>query len=307
MPRTFNSRSGSRDTYGLQRHYRGILTIARRPQPAQTMQQTPLRRLMSRVARALAAALHARNREQRRRTAEASRRDAAEDQSKIDTPTIPDLDDRIWLPRAQPISDFICDAGFWVAGRFTNLREPDANGRRECVVLAEVGPPELPQRLPGYILTADISGQTAELAGYYRRLITAAAEVGLTKELRRTFPHFRVQPIIAASTELTEFPYYDSVVEATQVLRGIADSPLDIPEPHEILDDLDQGWRGRLAAWRGRIGVIEWDWEETHLPPTAGFSFDGLELARQAKAALQRLGETHRDLVQALGRDYWSY
>jgi len=262
---------------------------------------------MFRVASVLAAALHARDREQRRSTAEASRRDAGEDQGKIDAPTILDLDDRIWLPAAQPISDFVCDAGFRVAGRFTNLREPDANGRRECVVLAEVAPPELPQRLPGYILTADISGQTAELVAYYRRLIAAAAEIGLTKELQRAFPHFRVQPIIAASTELTEFRYYDSVVEATTVLRGIADSPLDIPEPHEILDDLDQGWRGRLAAWRGRIGVIEWDWEETSLPPTAGFSFDGLDLARQAEAALQRLAEIHRDLVAALGRDYWSY
>jgi len=116
--------------------------------------------------------------------------------SEIDTPRIPDLDDRIWLSAAQPISDFVCDAGFRVAGRFTNLREPDANGRRECVVLSEVAPPELPQRLPGYILPANISGQTAELVAYYRRLIAAVAEIGLTKELQLTFPHFRVQPII---------------------------------------------------------------------------------------------------------------
>ena len=97
------------------------------------------------------------------------------------------------------------------------------------------------------------------------------------------------------------------MAEATTVLRGIAYLPLDIPEPHEILDGLDQGWRGRLAAWRGRIGVIEWDWEETPLPATAGFSFDGLELTRQVEAALQRLAQIHRDLMAGLRRDYWSY
>ena len=79
MRRAFNSRSGSRGSYGLRRHYRGILTTGPASGTTTTMKQTPLRLLMSRVARVRAAPLQARDREQRLSTAEASRRDAAEE------------------------------------------------------------------------------------------------------------------------------------------------------------------------------------------------------------------------------------
>ena len=73
-----------------------------------------------------------------------------------------------------------------------------------------------------------------------------------------------------------------------------------------ILDDLEQGWRGHIAVWRGRIGLVEWNWEDTALPPTLGYSFDAAQLAKQAEAALERLEAVHRELVQAFGRDYWN-
>ena len=88
----------------------------------------------------------------------------------------------------------------------------------------------------------------------------------------------------------------------------VAPKPVNMTaiEPREILDDLEQGWRGRLAVWRGRIGLVEWDWENTAMPPTPGYSFDAAQLAKQAGAALERLEAIHRELVQALGRDCWN-
>jgi hypothetical protein len=232
---------------------------------------------------------------------------ASSAQGDLSTPSaIVALDDRVWLPATQPVADFICDAGFFVEGRLTTLGEADSGGRREFVSLAEVQPPGLPQRLPNYIVTSDIVGHMAELVAYYQRLITAASNTGLTRALQDPFPYFRIPPIIAAGAELADFPY-DTVAEATMVLRGIATCPFDASEPQEILDDLEQGWRCRLAAWRGRIGLIEWNWETTAEPLTKGFSFDGAEFARQAEAALHRLADIHRELVQALCQDYWNY
>jgi len=221
--------------------------------------------------------------------------------------TIPNLDDRVWLPAARPIEDFVCDVSFRVDGKLTTLRDADASGRRGSVVLAEIVPPELPRRAPGGIITADIVGHTEALVAYYRRLIAAAEEAGLTDQLQRPFPHFAVKPVIMADTELTEFAWYDTVSEAGAVLRAIITCPLDASEPQEILDDLEQGWRGRMTVWRGRIGLVEWNWEQTALPPTSGYSFDAAKLASQANPALQRLEAIHRELVQALGRDYWNY
>jgi hypothetical protein len=203
--------------------------------------------------------------------------------------TIPNLDDRVWLPAARPIEDFICDVSFRVDGKLTTLRDADANGRRESLVLAEVAPPGLPQCVPSGIITAEIVGHTEELIAYYRRLITAAKDAGLTDQLRHPLPHFAVKPVVTAGAELTEFAWYDTVSEASAVLRAIATCPLDASEPQEILDDLEQGWRGRMAVWCGRIGLVEWNWEQTALPPTPGYSFDAAELASQAAAALQRL------------------
>jgi hypothetical protein len=219
---------------------------------------------------------------------------------------MPNLDYRVWIPAARPIADFVCDVSFRIDGKLTDLRDADASGRRESVVLAEVAPPKLPQRGRSGIITADIVGQPEELIAYYRRLIAAADEAGLTDHLQRPFPHFAVRPVIIADAELTEFAWYDGVDEATAVLRAIATCPLNASEPEEILDDLDQGWRGRLAVWHGRIGLVEWNWEQTTMPPTPGYSFDGAQLATQAEAALQRLETIHRELVQALGRDYWN-
>jgi hypothetical protein len=194
-----------------------------------------------------------------------------------------------------------------VEGRLRTLGELDADGQRELVLLARVQPPGLPQRVPNYIVTSDIVGHTAELAAYYRRLMAAASNAGLTGALQHPFPYFRVKPIIAAgSTALSEFSWYDTVAEATTVLRGIATCPLEAAEPQEILDDVEQGWRCRLAAWQGRIGLVEWDWETTAVPPTAGFSFDGAQLVANFEAALHRLVDIHRELIRAFGRDYWN-
>jgi hypothetical protein len=233
--------------------------------------------------------------------------DGPPDPDQVHTPSaIPDLDDRVWLPAARPIKDFICDVSFRVDGRLTTLRDADTSGRREGVVLAEVAPPRLPQRRPNGVVTADIVGHTEELVAYYRRLITAAEEAGLTDQLDHPFPHFAVKPVIMADTELSEFAWHDTVAEASAVLRAIAASPPDASEPQEIHDDLEQGWRGRMAVWRGRIGLVEWNWEDTALPPTPGYSFDATQLSGQADAALQRLEAIHHELVQAFGRDYWN-
>jgi hypothetical protein len=221
-------------------------------------------------------------------------------------PSIPDPDDRTWLASAQPIRDFVCDAGFSVAGRLATWRE-GTNGKSEEVLLSAVAPPRLPQRLPNVVVTADIVGRTTELIVYYQALITATTEAGLKDELRHPFPYFRVTPVIATDIALADFSWYDTVAEATTVLWAIAGFGRDNPEPQELLDDLDQGWRVRIAAWRGRIGLVEWDWEETEAPATTGVSFDAAELVRQADAALKRLGVIHRDLVQAFGQDFWNF
>jgi hypothetical protein len=229
------------------------------------------------------------------------------DQGKVSASSaIVDLDDRAWLAAAQPVANFVCDISFCVEGKLTTWRDTDGSGRRENVVLAEVAPPRLPPRRPNGVVTADIVGRTEELVTYYQRLIAAAAEAGITSELQQPFPHFAVKPVIMADAELSGFAWHDTVAEANAVLGAIATCPLNASEPREILDDLEQGWRGRLVVWRGRIGLVEWKWEDTALPPTPGYSFDAAQLVGQADAALQRLKAIHRELVQALGRDYWN-
>jgi hypothetical protein len=228
-------------------------------------------------------------------------------QSKTQSIEIPDPDDPAWLASAQLITDFVCDAGFDVTGRLTTWRETGADGQSEQVFLAAVPLPRLPQRLPNVFVTADIVGHTTELITYYQALIAAATEVGLKDQLLDPFPHFRIKPVIATDTALAGFPWYDTVTESKMVLRAIGAFRRDTSQPQLIHDDLDQGWRVRIAAWRGRIGLVEWDWEETEAPATTGVSFDAAELVRQADAALKRLGVIHRDLVQAFGQDFWNF
>jgi len=56
----------------------------------------------------------------------------------------------------------------------------------------------------------------------------------------------------------------------------------------------------------GMTYLAEWDWEdETAIP--AGYAFDTMALARQAADGLARLRTLHGYLVNALGRDYWTY
>jgi hypothetical protein len=220
---------------------------------------------------------------------------------------IVDLDDRVWLPGAQPVQDFVCDVSFAIRTKLTTLRGPDADGRMESILLAEVPPPALPSRAPGIVITADILGHMDELVAHYRRIVAAAEQAGLARHLQHPLHYFRVQPVILAGEELTEFAWYDSVLEAKKVLRAIVECNLEAEEPDEILDDLEQCWRGRLAVWRGRIGLVEWDWDHASLPPTPGYSFDGEELVKQAQAALQRLDVVHGELVRALGHDYWNH
>lgn len=233
---------------------------------------------------------------------------ATKQRDKADTESrIVDLDDRVWLPAAQPVQDFVCDVSFAIRTKLTTLRGPDADGRMESVLLAEVPPPALPQRAPGIVITADILGHMDELVAHYRRIVAAAEQAGLARHLQHPLHYFRVQPVILAGEELTEFAWYDSVLEAKKVLRAIAECNLDAEEPEEILDDLEQCWRGRLAVWRRRIGLVEWDWDHASLPPAPGYSFDGEALVKQARAALQRLDVVHGELVRALGQDYWNH
>jgi hypothetical protein len=115
------------------------------------------------------------------------------------------------------------------------------------------------------------SKNSTELIAYYQALITAAKEDGLKDELRDPFPYFCVKPVIATDIALADFSWYNTVAEATTVLWAIAGFGRDNPEPQELLDDLDQGWRVRIAAWRGRIGLVEWNWEQTEAPPQRAF------------------------------------
>lgn len=175
------------------------------------------------------------------------------------------------------------------------------------VLLKAVPAPQLPQCLPDVVVAVSVVGHTKKLIAYYRQLIDPAAEVGLDERMQDPFPYFRVKPVIVAGDEAAAFPWYDTVAETAKLLRALATCPPHAAEPLEIFDDLEQGWQVRLATWRGRVGLVEWNWENTDMPTAAGVSFDAIELANQAAASMQRLDRIHHELTQAFGRDCWNY
>ncbi|MGC1304657.1 MAG: hypothetical protein WA840_19985 [Caulobacteraceae bacterium] len=213
------------------------------------------------------------------------------------------IDDDAWIAGATLIHDFACDAVFEVER--TLLRDV---GRDDLEALR--GPLRaagLPSVDDGYVATAALVGREQDLAGYYQRLIAVLTRRGRTEALTRPFPHFRVQPLIlSAGTGLTEFSWVDSVPETASVLEALAGAPAGADADGLVWDDLDQGWAVRILARGETTYLVEWNWEDEADVP-AGYGFRTDALADQAAGALERLTAMHRHLVQALGRDYWSY
>jgi hypothetical protein len=214
-------------------------------------------------------------------------------------------EDAVWMARARPVEDFLCDAGFSIADSFYF---GPANGFSKLEwqeLRAPLPPPALPCRVPGLVVTADLLGREDVLAAHYERLIAIAAAHGRTDSLHKPFPYFAVRPrFIGEGCLLARFSWTDDVAETKAVLEALAASKHD---SHGIIwDDVDQGWEIRIATAGPVTCFVEWDAEG--LPPAdAAYAVDAAMLARQAADALDRMETIHAHLVSALGRDYWSY
>ncbi|WP_158928224.1 hypothetical protein [Acidisphaera sp. S103] len=164
--------------------------------------------------------------------------------------------------------------------------------------------PDLPRQFANQVTTAELLDHEDALIAHYRRIVETAQQHGKAASLQ-PFPYFRTEPAIVAGNQvLTEFAWNDDIHETRTVLEILAESGNG--PPRLLHDDQDQGWRILIAATDAVTCFIEWD-AEGPPPSTGGYAVEAAELARQAGAALARLRIIHARLVQALGRDHWTY
>ena len=215
---------------------------------------------------------------------------------------LPTGEEGAWIARARPVSGFACEAVFAIArsvyvGPENNIERLDwdtANVR--------LPPVDLPRRFVDRATTAELLGREEVLAAHYRRIVGILEAHGRAGS-PGTFPYFRIQPeIVADDAPLTEFSWTDDFHETRTVLEAFVEAAEGAPRL--VHWDQDQGWGVRVAVSAVATCLVEWDAEG---PPPAGngLAFDREELARQAAAALERLGIVHARLVAATGRDHW--
>jgi hypothetical protein len=201
------------------------------------------------------------------------------------------LDDAVWTARARRYESFECDAVFNIVYIVSSDRAPGQDPM----------PPAAPEKRPA----ARVIGHEAALIEHYRRVIAAVSAHGDATRLDRPFPAFSIQPAILIEGEVfTSFTWTDDIDETREILRAFAES-----RPHSpgvVWDDVEQGWAIRVVSEGEWTFLIEWDWEHDDDPQDA-IAMRTVDLAAQAQAALDRLDALHRHLIDAFGRDYWTY
>ncbi len=215
---------------------------------------------------------------------------------------IPDPDDRAWTAQAVRVEDFRCDTLFLISTCIPFCDE--VTGHVIPGETALLPPPDLSVMGVNGVAASSLHGHEQELIRHYQRVVAAFASRGRSGQLRPRSNEFWLKPaVVAGGTVLTDCLWYDTVPDAEALLLalvGAAEAP-----DGEIWDDLDQGWRIRIVRSGDMTCIAEWNWEDGQARPS-GHAFDSLRMARHAAAALARLRELHRHLVEALGRDWWS-
>lgn len=209
---------------------------------------------------------------------------------------------RAWIEQAQTITPFVCDAAFSLepdfyfgpGNDFTRLEWETSRVNLPVVTI--------PCQFNEYVTTAEAFDQECALIAYYCRIVEIAAAHGKSDSLK-TFPYFRIKPVIIANGQvLTDFSWNDDLHETTTILQHLIDAAHG---PARLVHvDEDQQWHIQIATTGASTCLIEW--EEGRCPPIGrGYAFNPTEMAGQAVAALERLQTIHRRLVKALGKDYW--
>lgn len=216
---------------------------------------------------------------------------------------LPGGEEAAWIAQARRLQTVMCDAVFRIAPSV--YIGPDNGMTARDWETANVSLPvvDLPRQRADQVTTAEMLGREDALISHYRRIVELAEMHGKTASLR-PFPYFRTQPAIITGDEvLTAFPWNDDIHETRTILEILAGSD---DGPSRLLhDDQDQGWHILIAVMDGETCFIEWE-AEGPPPAVGGYAVDAAAVARQARAALDRLRIIHERLVRALGQDYWT-
>ena len=212
--------------------------------------------------------------------------------------------ERSWIDQARTIDAFLCDAAFHIQTSFYIGPETGTGTADWDDVNIRLPTLDLPRQRTEWITTAELLGHEDALVSHYCGIVRIAETHGKAASLA-PFPYFRTQPVIIADAQvLTDFSWNDDVSETLtilEILAAAADSSVGL-----LHDDQDQGWHILIEATGAATCLIEWS-EDGPPPAIGGYAFDAVTLARQSDAARERLGIIHGRLVEAMGRDYWTY
>lgn len=165
-------------------------------------------------------------------------------------------------------------------------------------------PVTLQRQFANCVTTAELLGRETALIEHYRHVVALAERYGNATSLQ-PFPYFRTKPaIIAGADVITRFDWNDDVDETRTVLQALVDAGAGEDRLEHL--DVDQGWEIFIVAKASTTCWIEWD-AEGPPPETGGYAIDRVEAACQAAVAMVRMRVIHERLVEALGRDYWTY
>ena len=209
------------------------------------------------------------------------------------------------MAQARPLAPFLCDVVFRVAedvyvGPDSGITPEDWASQRIPLPV-----PDLPCRLPGGVVTADLLGREEVLADHAARVRRVLEAHGKAAAPPSAFPLFTPRPVILGQgTALASWPWSDTLPEAARVLQLLAGAQHAEPGT-PLLDDEEQGWHLRMVSAGGTVCFVEWD-AEGPPPPETAWRVDAASLARQAASALTRLRTIHARLQQRLGLDVWS-
>jgi hypothetical protein len=217
---------------------------------------------------------------------------------------LPTGEERVWIDQARTIDAFICDAAFCIESSFYIGPDTGTGTADWDSVNIRLPTLDLPRQRTDRITTAELLGREDALLSHYRGIVRIAETRGKAASLK-PFPCFRTQPVIIADEQvLTDFSWNDDVPDTLtilEVLVAAGESPVGL-----LHDDQDHEWHILIAATGAATCLIEWS-EDGPPPAMGGYAFDAVTLARKSDAARERLGIIHGRLVEAMGRDYWTY
>jgi hypothetical protein len=126
-----------------------------------------------------------------------------------------------WIPQAQRLDIFGCDAVFHIAPSFYIGPDNGMTSLEWATTNIQLPPLDLPRQAADEVETAELLEREDELVSHYRRLIAVAETYGKAASLQRPFPYFRTQPAIVGDERVTTFSWNDDVHETRAVLAAL--------------------------------------------------------------------------------------